>query len=382
MAVGYPPSRTSSTPTARPRRSFSTTLHAGGKFGGGGYKMSGGLHGVGVSVVNALSSRLVLEIDREGSHHVIEFRNGGERVAPLSITGPAPHGRTGTTVSFWPDPARFEETEFRAQTVVERLQVMAFLNKGLEINFEDQRPERAQKVGFRYTGGIVDYVKHLNSTKEPLFRKVCSFSQAEEDQQVEIALQWNTAFHESIYSFANGISTVEGGMHEEGFKKALTNVVNRYVCAKGHLKEKDDNLQGEDIREGLTAIISVLLRDPQFEGQTKAKLGNVSTRSLVERATNEKLAAWLEENPRSEPDRAEGGDRGPSTGSGTPGEGSHTTQVSPRWRRPSRKARRLPVARSKGQRAFHRRGKFRPGARPSRRVTLRPRRSCRYEERS
>ncbi len=175
---------------------------------------------------------------------------------------------------------------------------MAFLNKGLEINFSDERPGREQKIGFRYSGGIVDYVRHLNSSKESLFRKVCSFSQAEEDQQVEIALQWNTAFHESIYSFANGISTVEGGMHEEGFKKALTNVVNRYARSKGHLKEKDDNLLGEDIREGLTAIISVLLRDPQFEGQTKAKLGNVSTRSLVERATNEKLAEWLEENPR------------------------------------------------------------------------------------
>lgn len=275
-----------------------TTLHAGGKFGGEGYKVSGGLHGVGVSVVNALSSRLILEIDREGSHHVVEFVNGGDRTEPLKVTGPAPRGRTGTTVIFWPDPARFEEVEFRAQTIVERLQVTAFLNKGLEINFADERPGREQKVGFHYTGGIVDYVKHLNSTKEPLFKKVCSYAQEEEDQQVEIALQWNTAFHESIYSFANNISTVEGGMHEEGFKKALTNVVNRYARAKGQLKEKDDNLQGEDIREGLTAIISVLLREPQFEGQTKAKLGNVSTRSMVERATNEKLAEWLEENPR------------------------------------------------------------------------------------
>jgi DNA gyrase subunit B len=275
-----------------------TTLHAGGKFGGDGYKMSGGLHGVGVSVVNALSKRLVLEIDREGSHHVIEFHDGGEPTGPLRVTGPAPRDRTGTTVSFWPDPARFEEVDFRGQTIVERLQIMAFLNKGLEINFVDEREGRDQKVSFRYNGGIVDYVKHLNSAKEPLFKKVCSFEQEAEDQQVEIALQWNTAFHESIYSFANGISTVEGGMHEEGFKKALTNVINRYAKAKGQLKEKDDNLQGEDIREGLTAIISVLLREPQFEGQTKAKLGNVSTRSLVERATNEKLAEWLEENPR------------------------------------------------------------------------------------
>ena len=176
--------------------------------------------------------------------------------------------------------------------------MMAFLNKGLEIRFADERAEARAADHFKYNGGIVDYVKHLNTSKEALFRKVCSFKQPEDDQEVEIALQWNTGFHESIHSFANGISTIEGGMHEEGFKKALTNVVNRYARAKGTLKEKEDNFQGEDIREGLTAIISVRLRDPQFEGQTKAKLGNVSIRSLVERATNEKLADWLEENPR------------------------------------------------------------------------------------
>jgi len=281
-----------------------TTLHAGGKFGGEGYKVSGGLHGVGVSVVNALSKRLVLEIDRKQKHHIAEFVNGGDRKKALKATGPAPvdrstkQARTGTTVTFWPDPAVFEETEFRAQTVLERLQVMAFLNRGLEIRFSDERPGREQKVTYRYTGGIVDYVRHLNASKESLFKRVCSFNQSEEDQEVEIALQWNTGFHESIHSFANGISTIEGGMHEEGFKKALTNVVNRYARGKGQLKEKDDNFLGEDIREGLTGIISVRLRDPQFEGQTKAKLGNVSTRSLVERATNEKLGNWLEENPR------------------------------------------------------------------------------------
>src|SRR5579862_4463479 len=266
-----------------------TMLHAGGKFGGGGYKVSGGLHGVGVSVVNALSSRLVLEIDRDGQHHVAEFVDGGEQRKPLAVTGPAPRGRTGTTVTFWPDASIFEETEFRAQTVVERLQVMAFLNKGLEIRFKDERPGHEQEVTFRYTGGIVDYVKHMNAAKDGLFARVCSFNQAEDDQEVEIALQWNTGFHESIHSFANGISTIEGGMHEEGFKKALTNAVNRYARAKGSIKEKEDNFLGEDIREGLTAIISVRLRDPQFEGQTKGKLGNVSIRSLVERATNEKL---------------------------------------------------------------------------------------------
>jgi DNA gyrase subunit B len=282
-----------------------TKLHAGGKFGGAGYKVSGGLHGVGVSVVNALSTHLILEVDRDGQHHVVEFVNGGERKAPLAVTGPSPRDRstgeprTGTTVTFWPDPAIFEDIEFRAQTIEERLQIMAFLNRGLEIRFTDQRPGRdSGTVVHKYAGGVVDYVRHLNTAKEALFRRVCSYSHAEEDQEVEVALQWNTGFHESIHSFANGIATNEGGMHEEGFKKALTNVVNRYARAKGSLKEKDDNLQGEDIREGLTAIVSVRLREPQFEGQTKAKLGNVSIRSLVERVTNEKLAEWLEENPR------------------------------------------------------------------------------------
>jgi len=275
-----------------------TTLHAGAKFGGAGYKVSGGLHGVGVSVVNALSSRLLLEIDRDDKHYVLEFKNGGEPVGKLRANGPAPRGRTGTTVTFWPDPTVFEEVEFRAQTVIERLQIMAFLNKGLEIRFVDEREADGQRTTFKYSGGIIDFVKHLNAARESLFRKVASFEQSENNMEVEVALQWNTGFHESLHSFANGISTTEGGMHEEGFKKALTNVVNRYARAKNTLKEKDENLLGEDIREGLTAIVSVRLSDPQFEGQTKAKLGNVPMRSLVERATNEKLADWLEENPR------------------------------------------------------------------------------------
>jgi DNA gyrase subunit B len=275
-----------------------TTLHAGGKFGGAGYKVSGGLHGVGVSVVNALSRRLLLEIDRGGRHWVAEFAEGGEVRKRLTDVGSAPRGRTGTTVTFWPDPQIFEEVDFRAQTVLERLQVIAFLNRGLEIHFRDERPGSEQQVVYRYTGGLVDFVRYLNAAKEPLFKKVCVFSQAEEDQEVDVALQWNTGYYESLHSFANGISTLEGGMHEEGLKKALTNVVNRYARAKGLLKEKDENLLGEDVREGLTAIVSVRLREPQFEGQTKAKLGNVSIRSLVERATNEKFAEWLEENPR------------------------------------------------------------------------------------
>jgi DNA gyrase subunit B len=274
-----------------------TTLHAGGKFGGSGYKVSGGLHGVGVSVVNALSSRLVLEIDREGNHHRLEFADGGVPQGPMQVTGPAPRGRTGTTVTFWPDGSIFEEVEFRAQTISERLQVMAFLNRGLEIRFTDQRPGGAKREVFKYNGGIVDYVKHLNASKESLFKKVGSYQQAEAGQEVAVALQWNTGFHEGIFSFANGISTTEGGMHEEGFKRALTSVVNRYARSRNLLKEKEENLDGKDIREGLTAIVSVRLTDPQFEGQTKAKLGNVTIRSLVDRATNEKLAEWLEENP-------------------------------------------------------------------------------------
>jgi DNA gyrase subunit B len=276
-----------------------TVLHAGGKFGdGGGYKVSGGLHGVGISVVNALSTRLLLEIDSDGDHHVLEFVDGGKPTGKLEVTGPAPGNRTGTTITFWPDGSIFEETEFRAQTVMERLQVMAFLNKGLEIRFVDERPDGKPAQVFKYKDGIVDYVRHLNASKEALFRKVGSFEQKEDTMEVEIALQWNTGFYDSIHSFANGISTIDGGMHEEGFKKSLTNVVNKYARARGALKDKDKNMEGEDIREGLTAIVSVRLQDPQFEGQTKAKLGNVPVRSLVERATNEKLADWFEENPR------------------------------------------------------------------------------------
>jgi len=275
-----------------------TMLHAGGKFGGAGYKVSGGLHGVGVSVVNALSTRLDLAIDRDGERYEMSFKDGGKPTGPLKVTGPSPRGRSGTTVTFWPDATIFDEVDFRAQTIIERLQVMAYLNKGLEIRFADERKDREQTEVYKYNGGIVDYVKHLNSSKESLFRKVGSYEQAETDMEVEIAFQWNTGYHESIHSFANGIATIEGGMHEEGFRKALTNVVNRYARKRNLLKEKDPNLEGNDIREGLTAIISVRLREPQFEGQTKAKLGNVPVRSLVERATNTHLADWLEENPR------------------------------------------------------------------------------------
>ncbi len=279
-----------------------TVLHAGGKFGGSGYKVSGGLHGVGVSVVNALSTRVEVEIDRDGRRHRMTFSDGGNLQDRLAVVGDAPTGRTGTTVRFWPDPSIFDQIEFRAQTLLDRFQMMAYLNRGLEITFADERPGQASPedgpVRFLFEGGIIDFVSHLNESKEPLFNTVGYFAVAEEDQEVEIAFQWNTTYQtDGMHSFANGIATIEGGMHEEGFKKSLTNAINRHAREKNLLKEKDDNLQGEDIREGLAAIISVRLRDPQFEGQTKGKLGNVSMRSLVERSTNDKLAQWLEEHP-------------------------------------------------------------------------------------
>jgi DNA gyrase subunit B len=272
-----------------------TVLHAGGKFGGEGYKISGGLHGVGVSVVNALSARLELEIHRDGGKWTQTYAKGGVPQGPIKKV--APSKRRGTIVTFWPDPEIFEDTEFRAQTLLERLREMAFLNKGLEIRFVDERPEEKVEQVFRYAGGIVDFVKHLNASKEPLFKRVVYFDETYDHGEIECSLQWNTGYHEGIHSFANNIATTEGGMHEEGFKKALTNVMNRYARGKQLLKEKDENLTGEDIREGLTAIISVKLRNPQFEGQTKTKLGNNEMRSLVEKATNEKLGDWLEEHP-------------------------------------------------------------------------------------
>ena len=276
------------------------TLHAGGKFGGEGYKVSGGLHGVGISVVNALSVRVEVEIDRDGTRHRMSFVDGGHLEDSLHEVGPSPAGPSGTTVRFWPDKKIFEEIAFSARTLLERFQMMAFLNKGLTIRFHDRREgDDAETVTFFYEGGIRDFVKHVNASKDALFETVGYFQESDNNQEVEIAFQWNTGYQsDGIHSFANGISTGEGGMHEEGFRTALTSTVNNYIFDKGKLKEKDDRLLGEDIREGLTAIISVRLRDPQFEGQTKGKLGNVSVRSLVQKATNEKLGEWLEENPR------------------------------------------------------------------------------------
>jgi len=275
-----------------------TVLHAGGKFGGGGYKVSGGLHGVGVSVVNALSTQLEIEIDRDGRRWYQEYANGGEPVGQLSDTGASPPGRTGTAVTFAPDATIFDQVDFRGQTLAERFQMMAFLNAGLRIMFRDERTADPSELVFQYDGGIRDFVRHINESKDSLFDVVGYLSATEEGDEVEIAFQWNTGFNlDGIHSFANGINTIEGGMHEEGFKTALTATVNRYARAKNILKEKDDNLQGDDIREGLTAIVSVRLQEPQFEGQTKAKLGNTSMRSLVQTATNAALADWLEEHP-------------------------------------------------------------------------------------
>ena len=277
-----------------------TVLHAGGKFGGDGYKVSGGLHGVGVSVVNALSKKLVAEVDRDGVRYKQEFVDGGTPKTKITKVGASPSKTaTGTTITFIPDPIVFaaEGTEFVGRTVIERLQTIAFLNRDLEVVFVDERADKKQKITYQYKGGIVDFVKHLNASRDALFNKVANYEASEADQTLDIALQWNTGYYEGIYGYANGISTVEGGMHVEGFKTALTSVLNKYARASGCLKEKEENLLGEDIREGLTAIVAVKLREPQFEGQTKAKLGNVSIRSFVQKETNTKLEEWLQENP-------------------------------------------------------------------------------------
>jgi DNA gyrase subunit B len=272
-----------------------TTLHSGGKFEGKGYQVSGGLHGVGVSVVNALSERLEVEVVRDGKLWQQAYERG-RPLKPLRAVKPAK--RTGTTVTFWPDPEIFtEEREFRFDTLAQRLREMAFLNKGLEIRLLDSRIEPAQKEVFRYTGGIVDFVKHLNTAREEVHKRVVYFEAKADKHEVEIAMQWNTGFNESVFTFANNINTHEGGMHEEGFRRSLTRVITSYARSKGILKEKEDPLIGEDCREGLTAILSVKLRDPQFEGQTKTKLGNTEIRSFVETSMNQRLSEFMEEHP-------------------------------------------------------------------------------------
>jgi len=272
-----------------------TVLHAGGKFGdGGGYKVSGGLHGVGSSVVNALSAWLELRICRDG--YVWEQRY--ERGRPMTeLTKGEKTSETGTSISFLPDDEIFESLDFDYQTLLERLRETAFLTRGLKIAISDERAE-GQQVEFKYDGGIEDFVRFLNENKETLHNKVVYFEGADDEEgQVEVAMQWNGSYQESIHSFANNINTHEGGTHLSGFRSALTRTLNAYARNKGLLKEKDDNLAGEDVREGLTAVISVKLHDPQFEGQTKTKLGNPPIRGLVEETVNRKLAEFLEENP-------------------------------------------------------------------------------------
>jgi DNA gyrase subunit B len=270
-----------------------TTLHAGGKFESGAYQVSGGLHGVGVSVVNALSDRLDVEVVRDGFLWAQSFKLGNPVGAVKKVK---PAKRTGTTTTFWPSPATFAETTtYNFQTVSSRLREMAFLNKGVTIVLRDERGEEPVEQAFQYKGGLVDFVKHLGASKEPVHPHILYFEDAEEDGELEVALQWmKNSYTETVLSFANNINTHEGGTHEEGFRKALTRALNEFARDKGILKEKDPNLSGEDVREGLTAIVSVKVRQPQFEGQTKTKLGNTEIRGYVERALNRMLPEWLE----------------------------------------------------------------------------------------
>jgi len=272
-----------------------TTLNAGGKFGGDGYRISGGLHGVGVSVVNALSAKLTVQVMRDGFTWTQSYARGK---STSKLTKGKATNKRGTVIAFWPDPEVFVEgTEFDTRILAERLQEQAFLTKGIEIQLIDEREAKPVKQVFKATGGIVDFVKHLSTGRETVHPKIIPMEARADDSEVDVALQWTTGYSESIHSFANTINTHEGGMHEEGLKKSLTNVVNRYARQKGLLREKEENLLGEDVREGLIAIVSVRLRAPQFEGQTKTKLGNTSMRSLVETTVNEHLMTWLEEHP-------------------------------------------------------------------------------------
>nr|WP_033522584.1 DNA topoisomerase (ATP-hydrolyzing) subunit B [Bifidobacterium bohemicum] len=296
-----------------------TKLHAGGKFGGGGYAVSGGLHGVGISVVNALSTEIDVDVRRQGYHWIQQFKNQ-KALAPLKRGAALTEGEsTGTSVTFWADPAIFETTTYDFETLRSRFQQMAFLNKGLKISLTDERePDMAgdevagargeepqtknQSVTYRYENGIKDYVDYLVKSRKstPIEEEVIDLDA--EDLKLgisaEIALQWTAAYSESVHTFANTISTTEGGTHEEGFRAALTSLINRYARDKGLLKDKDDNLSGEDVREGLTAVISVKLTNPQFEGQTKTKLGNSEAKTFVQRVMTERLGDWFDANPK------------------------------------------------------------------------------------
>jgi DNA gyrase subunit B len=272
-----------------------TKLHAGGKFGGEGYKVSGGLHGVGVSVVNALSEWLVAEVRRGGKVYRQEFSRG-EPTTEMQTVGVAAKGETGTTISFLPDSEIFEELELNASTLSQRLRETAFLTRSLRIVLRDERAG-GKTEEFHYEGGIRDFVAHVNESKDTVHKHVVYLEGESDDGQVEVAMQWNSSYVESVFSFANNINTTEGGTHLSGFKSALTGTLNRYARDKGLLKEKEENLEGEDVREGLAAVISVKLRNPQFEGQTKTKLGNPPIEGLVKTTVNQRLAQFLEENP-------------------------------------------------------------------------------------
>lgn len=272
-----------------------TVLHAGGKFGGGGYKVSGGLHGVGVSVVNALSDWLIAEVSRDGKVYRQEYRRGVP-TGKLEVVSESSK-KSGTSITFMPDASIFDEIEFKYETLEYRFRELSFLNKVIKIEFEDKREGQEESKTFHYTGGLIEYIKYLNRTKTPIHDHIIYVDKIANDCTIELALQYTDAYTENIYSFANNINTHEGGVHLSGFKAALTKCVNDYARRNNILKEKDPNLSGEDIREGLTAIVSVKLPDPQFEGQTKTKLGNTFMRGLVDSIANEEIGAFLEENP-------------------------------------------------------------------------------------
>jgi DNA gyrase subunit B len=275
-----------------------TTLHAGGKFDSASYAVSGGLHGVGVSVVNALAARLEVEISRDG----YVWR---QAYAVSEPTGPLrrgePTSETGTIITFWPDPDIFETTVWTFETLSRRLQEMAFLNRGLSITLTDERPDHINGepnvVQYRYEGGIADFVRYLNASKEAAHSSVIEFGDEAPGMALDVAMQWSGSYAESVHTFANTINTAEGGTHEEGFRAALTTIVNRYAREQNLLREKDENLTGDDIREGLTAIIHIKLAEPQFEGQTKTKLGNTEAKSFVQKVCNDHLRDWFERNP-------------------------------------------------------------------------------------
>ena len=276
-----------------------TTLHAGGKFGGGGYAVSGGLHGVGSSVVNALSQKLLVEVHRQGSSWHQEYANG---VPAAPLTEGSAVEDTGTTITFWPNSDIFETVEFEYEVLRTRFQQMAFLNKGLSIDLSDERPSASgRKDSYKYEQGLVDYVEYLNRAKktEVVHPDIISFEAEDTTRKIalEVAMQWTNAYSESVHTYANTINTHEGGTHEEGFRAALTTLVNRFARASGLLKEKDENLTGDDVREGLTAVVSVKLGEPQFEGQTKTKLGNTEAKSFVQKVAGEHLSDWFERNP-------------------------------------------------------------------------------------